>query len=86
MGWLKRIIGGVEAVAGVVTANPALVAKGGADVATSFGGGAKPMAQGSIESKHSAPINVQPQVPYPAGSLDQSRQQRQQRMKNIYQW
>jgi hypothetical protein len=83
MGWPKKILGIGEAVVGAVTGQPALVA-GGARTAMSSNG--EKQAPGRTFESAPRQINVQPEVPTPANSVEQSRQQTQKRTRGIYNW
>ena len=83
MGWFKRLVGVGEAVVGAVTGQPALVA-GGARTAVSSNG--EKQAPGRTFESPRRQINVQPEVPTPANSVEQSRQQTQKRTRGIYNW
>ncbi len=85
MGWLKRGIGIAEVAAGALTwpAGASLVAKGGADVATSFGNGKKPGVSVPSQTR-SVDVGNVPPMPTIAKSLPQDRIQRRSRMKTVY--
>lgn len=90
MGIVKKIVGGFKVVAGVVTGNPALVASGGADIATDFASkeGQEPTTSQPAKPTM-APVSPSPSVHFRSmgqgsHSLEERRGQNRERMSRIY--